>query len=116
VSHSLSCCGVHQNLRLLDVIVSDILDSDHLPVVCHMLDHARSRNLSDLVDKFTFWERFQRLASNLISPRNEIISGEEADKAARNFTAHVALAYRLSTSKVKLSDLNNDLPGLDNLA
>jgi hypothetical protein len=39
----------------------------------------------------------------------------EADKAARNFTASVASAYRLAASKVTLSYINNDIPGLDRL-
>jgi hypothetical protein len=45
--------------------------------------------------------------------RIEINSGVEADKAACNFTASIASAYRLATSKVTLSDTNNDIPGLD---
>jgi hypothetical protein len=104
---------VHQNIRLSDVTVSDILDSDHLPIIFHILDHVKTRNLSEPVEKFTHWERFQSLASDLISPRIEIISGEEADKAARDFTASIASAYRLSTSKIKLSTLNNDIPRLE---
>jgi hypothetical protein len=36
---------VHKNIRLSDVIVSDILDSDHLPIVFHILDHVKIRNL-----------------------------------------------------------------------
>jgi hypothetical protein len=91
------------------------LDSDHLPIVFHILDHVKIRNLSEPIEKFTDWDRFQSLASDLISPRIEINSGIEADKAARDFTASVASAYRLSTSKVTLLDLNNDLPGLDRL-
>jgi hypothetical protein len=46
---------------------------------------------------------------------NEISSGAEADKAASAFIASIASAYRLSTSKITLSELNNDLPGLDRL-
>jgi hypothetical protein len=38
---------VHQNIRASDVIVSDILDSDHLPVIFPILDHVKIRNLSD---------------------------------------------------------------------
>jgi hypothetical protein len=60
-------------------------------------------------------DRFQSLASELISPGIEINSGVEADKAARNFTGSIASAYRLATSKVTLSDINNDIPGLDRL-
>jgi hypothetical protein len=35
---------VHKDVRLSEVIVSDILDSDHLPSVFHLLDHIRTRN------------------------------------------------------------------------
>jgi hypothetical protein len=61
------------------------------------------------------WEGFQNLASELISPKIEIASEVEVDKAARDFTASIASAYRLSTSKITLLDLNNDIPGLDRL-
>jgi hypothetical protein len=44
---------VHKNVLLLEIIVSDILDSDHLPIVFYLLDHVITRNLSDPVDKFT---------------------------------------------------------------
>jgi hypothetical protein len=104
---------VHQNIRLSDVSVSDILDSDHLPIIFHILELVKSRKLSEPVEKFTDWERFQSVASELISPKLEINSGVEADKAARDFTASIASAYRLSTSKITLSDMNNDIPGLD---
>jgi hypothetical protein len=42
--------------------------------------------------KITDWERFQSLASDLISPRLEINTRIEADKAAREFTASIASA------------------------
>jgi hypothetical protein len=61
------------------------------------------------------WERFQSLASELISPRIQINSEKEADKAARDFTVSIASAYGLSTSKITLSDLNKDIPGLESL-
>jgi hypothetical protein len=63
---------VLQNKRLSDVIVSDILDSDHLPIVFHILDHVQMRNLSEPIEKFTDWDRFQRLTSELITPKIEI--------------------------------------------
>jgi hypothetical protein len=106
---------VHKNIRVSNVFVSDILDSDHLPIVFHILDHVRIRNLSEPIEKFTDWDRFQSVASELISPQVQINSGVEADKAARDFRTSVASAYRLSTNKVTLSDINNDLPGLDHL-
>jgi hypothetical protein len=37
---------VHRNIRVSDVIVSDILDSDHLPAVYRLLDHVKTMNLS----------------------------------------------------------------------
>jgi hypothetical protein len=58
---------VPQNIRLSDVTASDILDSDHLPIVFHILDHVKTRYLSEPFEKFTDWERFQSLASDLIS-------------------------------------------------
>jgi hypothetical protein len=104
---------VHQNIRVSGVIVSDILDSDHLPIVFHILDRVNIRNISEHIKEFTDWDRFRSLASELISPIIEIKSGLEADKVARYFTASIASAYRLSTSKIALSDINNDLSGLD---
>jgi hypothetical protein len=106
---------VHKNSRLSNVIVSDILDSDHLPIIFHNMDHVRTKNVSAPLEKFTDRERFQSLASNLKSPRIEINLGAEADKRARAFISSIASAYRLSISKIPLSELNNDQPGLDRL-
>jgi hypothetical protein len=106
---------VHQNVRLSEVSVIDALDSDHLPVAFHILDYVRYRDLSAHVEKFTDWERFQSIASELISPRHKINSREEADSAANNFTASIASAYRLTTYKITLSDLHNDIPRLNRI-
>jgi hypothetical protein len=106
---------VHKNIGLSNVIVSDILDSDHLPIIFHILDHVSTKTISAPLEIITHWERFQCLTSNLISPRIEINSGAEADKAARSFTASIASECRLSTSTITMSELNNDLPGLDRL-
>jgi hypothetical protein len=57
---------VHKNIRLSEVIVTDILDSDHLPIVFHLVDHVRTMNPLDPVDKFTDLEQFKNLASELI--------------------------------------------------
>jgi hypothetical protein len=94
-------------------MVSDILDSDHLSVFFSVLDHVMTTNLSDRIEKFIDWERFRNLSSDLISPRLQITSGVEADKATRDITASIAWAYTLVTSKVRLSDMNSDLPGVD---
>jgi hypothetical protein len=103
---------VHQNIRFSHVIVSDILDSDHLPVVFHILDLVTTNKLLEPLEKFTDWENIQSLASNIISPRIEINSRIESYKEAQEFTTSIASAYRLPTSKVKLYELNHDLPGL----
>jgi hypothetical protein len=80
----------------------------------HILDHVKTENLSEPVKKFTDWEQFQSLASDLISSRIEINSEEETDKAARDFTVSIRSipsVYRLLTSKVSLSDIkNHDVP------
>jgi hypothetical protein len=70
-------------------------------------------NHSEPVEKFTDQKRFKCLASELLSPKIEINSEEEANKADRDFTASIASACRLSTCKVTLLDVKNDLPGLD---
>jgi hypothetical protein len=44
---------VHRNIRLSDVIVSDILDSNHLPTVLHILDHVRTKQISKPLETFT---------------------------------------------------------------
>jgi hypothetical protein len=55
---------VHQNIKLSAVIVSDILDSYHLPIVFHILNHVKTKNLSEPFEKFADWKSFQILASN----------------------------------------------------
>jgi hypothetical protein len=37
---------VYQSIRLSHVNVSDILDSDHLPIEFHILDHVTTKKLS----------------------------------------------------------------------
>jgi hypothetical protein len=106
---------VHENVRLSEVIASEILDSDQLPIVFHLLDHLRTRNPSDLVDKITDWERFQSLAFELISPRIKINLGKDGDKAAGNFIGPITSAYSISTCKITLSDFHKQLPGLESL-
>jgi hypothetical protein len=91
---------VHQDIRVSDVIVSDVLDSDHLAVVLHTLNHVKIRNISKPVEKFIDWCRFQSLASELMSPQIEINSGVEGDKAARDFTTSVA--WHIGCRQVKL--------------
>jgi exonuclease III len=62
---------VHQNIRVSDVIVSDILDSDHLPIIYHILDHLKYRILSEPVEKFRLGQvRKPRLGMNITENRN----------------------------------------------
>jgi hypothetical protein len=44
---------VYQNISVLDVVVSNILDSNYLPIVFHILDHVKIRNLLEPTEKFT---------------------------------------------------------------
>jgi endonuclease/exonuclease/phosphatase family metal-dependent hydrolase len=44
---------VNKNIRLSKVIVSDILDSDHLPIIFHIPDHVTTKNVSAPFEKFT---------------------------------------------------------------
>jgi hypothetical protein len=44
---------VHQNIRVSDVTVSDILDCNHFPIVFHVLDHIKIKNISEPIEKFT---------------------------------------------------------------
>jgi hypothetical protein len=81
----------------------------------YILEHVTTKKNSRKHFKNSDWERFQNLASNLISSRTEINSGAEADKAALEFTASIVSVYRLSTSKVKLSEPNSDITGLEEL-
>jgi hypothetical protein len=60
---------VNQNVIMSDLIVSDVLDSHHLPIIFHILDHVKIRNLSEHIEKFTDWDWLQSLASELIPPR-----------------------------------------------
>jgi hypothetical protein len=98
---------VHRNVRFSDVTVCDILDSDHLPILFHILDHVSSRDILAPVGSHTDWERFRGLVSDLISPRIQIDTANEADRAAYNFEATTASAYRLSKRKITLSELNS---------
>jgi hypothetical protein len=86
---------IHHNIRVSNVIVSDNLNSDRLPIIFRILDHVKIRNLSETIEKFTDWDRFRNLASKLISPRIKIKSGVEADKSEGSFTPSIALACRL---------------------
>jgi hypothetical protein len=87
----------------------------HLLIIFHLLDHIRSRNLSDAVYKFTDLEGFQRFATKLISTKIQIYSEEEAERSARDLTASIASVYRIATSKITLSDINKDMTGLEKL-
>jgi hypothetical protein len=64
------------------VSVSDNLNSDHVPIVFHILHLVITYKLLEPFEQFTDWRRFRSLVSNLISPRTEINSGVEANKAA----------------------------------
>jgi hypothetical protein len=55
---------VRQNIRVSDIIVCDILHADQQPILFHILEHLKIRNLSEPIEKFTDWDRFQSLPLN----------------------------------------------------
>jgi hypothetical protein len=57
---------VYKNARFSNIIASDILDSDHLPITFYILDHLRITKLLKPLVKFTDWDWSQSLAANLI--------------------------------------------------
>jgi hypothetical protein len=65
---------VHQNVRLSEAIVTDILDSDYLPIMFSILDPVRTRETLNPVEKRTNWELFQNLAFEFISPNIQNVS------------------------------------------
>jgi hypothetical protein len=97
---------VHKDVRLSEVRILAIMDSDHLPIMFCILDHIKAWEILDPLEKFTDWERFQSFASALVSPRVEINSCIEVNNAGRVFAASIASAYRLSNKTTKISDRN----------
>jgi len=59
-----------------------ILDSDHLSVFFHILDHVSTRDILAPDETNPDWEHFQSLAPELIYPWIHIHTIEEAEKAA----------------------------------
>lgn len=60
---------VQWHVQLSDVFVSDVLYSDHLPVIFHKLDHTNTKDFLAPVETLIDWEQFWSLASDIISPR-----------------------------------------------
>jgi hypothetical protein len=56
---------VRQNVRLTEIFVTDVLNSDHLPVMFNILDPLRTRESLDPVEKLRDCELFQSLASEV---------------------------------------------------
>jgi hypothetical protein len=52
---------VYQNIKLSGVIVSDILDSDQLPIALRILDHVKTKDLSEPVRKIYKFRTFKAL-------------------------------------------------------
>jgi hypothetical protein len=75
---------LNKNVRLSDVMDSDIVKLRHLSNFFHILDHVRATDILIRVEGFTQWERCQSFASELISPSIQTNCGEEAHKTDRN--------------------------------
>jgi hypothetical protein len=89
-----------------------------LLVIISVLDPARRKESLDPVEKFTDWELFQSLASELASPniQIQIHFSNEADKEARDFAVTVVSAYRLSARKTTILDRKYEIHVLDALS
>jgi hypothetical protein len=94
---------VHQNLCPSEVIVTDILDSDHLPIMFTLTDSVRTSEASDPVEKLTDWELFQRLISKLIPANILNHSDKEVNKAARDFATYIVSAFMPSARKIQIN-------------
>jgi hypothetical protein len=88
------------------IIVADIIDSDHLPIMFSILDPVRTREALDPVEKSADWELLKNLSSLFISPNIQIHPSNVADKRARDFPASTASAYRILTTKPTILDKN----------
>jgi hypothetical protein len=53
---------VHQNIRLSGVIISDILNSDHLLTILYILDHVKTEDLSEPVKNSQTGNGFKALS------------------------------------------------------
>jgi endonuclease/exonuclease/phosphatase (EEP) superfamily protein YafD len=106
---------LHRNVRISDINKLEILESDHLPILYHMLDHVSTRDKSAPIEIHTDWEQFQSLALILIAPTTQIHTSEDAEDAARKFAASIASPYRLPTHKIANLKLNEELTELDKL-
>jgi endonuclease/exonuclease/phosphatase (EEP) superfamily protein YafD len=49
---------LHRNVCISDINVLEILDSDHLLILFHMLDHISTRDNSARIEIHTDWEQF----------------------------------------------------------
>jgi hypothetical protein len=78
-----------------------------------ILDPVRMRKAVDPVEKLTDWKLFQSLASELISSNKQIYSSNDTDKAACDFTASLALVYKLSTRRTAILDQKYEIVYLD---
>jgi hypothetical protein len=63
------------DVRLSEVRVLDVMDSNHLPIMFCILDHVKAGEILDPVENFHCWGggQFQNLASALISPEWKLI-------------------------------------------
>jgi hypothetical protein len=78
---------LHQNIRLRDITLSDILCSDHLPVIFHILDHFRATDFSNRAEKFTGWSSFRDLPLNQFIPESDLplVKKEGVERCLQGF-------------------------------
>jgi hypothetical protein len=78
-----------------------------------ILTDKRIKIVSSIISFFLLPNSRFRLSGLFGVQNSSDIMNLPLHKATRGFTASIASAYRLSTSKITLSDMNNDIHGLD---
>jgi hypothetical protein len=98
-----------------EVIVTGILDSDHLPIMFNIVDPARMSEALNPVEKLRAWKSFKASSPNSLSSNIQIHNSDKVNKAAFDFAASIVSVYMLSTRKSIISELKYEIPGLDRL-
>jgi hypothetical protein len=102
---------VHQHIRLSEVIVTDILDSDHLPITFTFLDPVRMREALDQLKNRLGAVSKPHLWTIIVYPNIPIYSCKESDNAT-----HDCVLYSLALGRrTTILDQIYETPNIDHL-
>jgi endonuclease/exonuclease/phosphatase (EEP) superfamily protein YafD len=94
---------VHQNIRLSSVTVSNILDSDHLPILFHILDHVKIRTFRSPLKTTEIVNGFKALPLTKYLPDFKLKRGLKPIK--RRMNSQPLLRWRIGCRRVRLKFL-----------